>query len=134
MRAIGYVKPILIDKDTGEVIPIEEQKERIIQYAKLNNIDLIEIYEDEDPTCTNVAERPAIKKILSKIGDFDLIVVERVWCLTRMYKDLEKFLDTLYDMGIQVVSASTLWDCTSQKVRQYYYKRKKEQKAYRKSA
>lgn len=134
MRAIGYVKNIILDKDTGEVITKEEQKERILNYVKLNDVDLVDIYEDNTEVEGDIMERPVVQKILKKIGDFDTILVERVWCFSRRYKELEPFLEKLSHMGINVVAASTLWDCTSQKVRQYYYRQKKKESLYRKSA
>ena len=140
MKAIGYVKDICTS--TGEVITKEEQKEKIIQYAKLNNVNLIGILEEDDTILESILDRAEVKKILQMAGEIDTVIVERVWCFSRKYGEVVTCLDELYKIGIKIVSALTMWDCTSQKVRHYYSKRKDEpielnlpiKKAYKKGA
>jgi len=120
-RAIGYVCDIPIQK-TDEVIKKEDQRARILKYAEKENLEVICIYEDEEFT-EDFARRPGIKKVLECAEDFDTVLVERVWCLTRKMKDMKPFLEKLDAKDVQIVSTSYLWDCVSQDVRHRYSKK-----------
>ena len=117
-RAIGYVCEIPIP-GTDEVISKEDQRIRMMKFVQKENIDLICIYED-DAYGEDFANRPGIKKAMSCPEDYDLILVERVWAISRKRKDLEPFLKELDRKNVQLVASSYLWDCVSQQVRHRY--------------
>ena len=117
-KAIGYVCDIPIP-GTDLVISKEDQRVRILKYAERENLELITIYEDETFT-EDFMNRPGVKKILEYPERFDVLLVERVWCLSRKKKELEPFLKKLDERGVEVVASSYLWDCVSQAVRHRY--------------
>jgi DNA invertase Pin-like site-specific DNA recombinase len=117
-KAIGYVCDIPI-VGTDEVIGKEDQRIRILNYAKKENIDLFGIYEDDEYT-EPFMDRPGVKKILECNDDFDHVLVERVWCLSRKMKELKPFIERLEELNVELVASSCLWDCVSQQVRHRY--------------
>jgi DNA invertase Pin-like site-specific DNA recombinase len=116
-RAIGYVCDIPVP-DTDLVISKEDQRFRIMKYAKNEDLELTSIYEDEEYT-DDFINRPGIQKILNSRDGIEVLLVERVWCLSRKMKDLMPFLKKLERKNIQIVTSSYLWDDVSQGVRHY---------------
>ena len=114
-KAIGYVCDIPILR-TDEVIGKEDQKARILKYAQKENLEIICIFEDEEYT-KDFMNRPGVKDILEYTGDFDVLLVERAWCMTRKIKEIKPLLEKLDARKIQLVATSYLWDCVSQHIR-----------------
>lgn len=117
-KAVGYVCDVPIP-GTEEVIGKEEQRLRIIKHAEKEGLELACIYEDEGFS-EDFASRPGVKKMLSGEENFDLVLVERVWSLTRKRKPLDAFLKELDRRDAQLASTSYLWDFLSQHVRHRY--------------
>lgn len=117
-RAVGYVVDIPI-LGTDLSISRDFQKQRIIDYARRENIELVGIYEDENYR-EDFMNQPGVKQAMNAGTDIDAVIVERVWALSRKKKDLEPFLRKLDEKGVQLVCASYLWDCLSQMVRHRY--------------
>jgi DNA invertase Pin-like site-specific DNA recombinase len=117
-KAVGYVCEIPIP-GTDQVVSKEDQKLRIMKYAQKENLTLVCIYEDDKAT-ESLNGRPGIEKIRTHEEPFDLLLVERVWSLSRKRKDLEPFLRELDRKGVEVVASSYLWDCVSQQIRHRY--------------
>jgi DNA invertase Pin-like site-specific DNA recombinase len=116
-RAIGYVCDIPVP-DTDLVISKDDQRLRLMKCAEKENLELIRIYEDEalDEAFIN---RPGVQKILNDREDFDVLLVERVWCMSQKMSELNPFLEKLNQKNIQFVASSYLWDDTSQAVRHF---------------
>jgi len=117
-KAIGYVCDIPIP-GTDLVISKEDQRLRILKFAEKENLELIAIYEDEAFT-EDFMNRPGVKKILECPERFEVVLVERVWCLSRKRKEIEPFLKRLDARDVELVCSSYLWDCLSQAVRHRY--------------
>jgi len=117
-RAVGYVCDIPIPK-TDLVISKEDQRARILKYAQQENIELITIFDDEVFT-EEPADRPGLQKLLNCKECFEMVLVERAWCVTRRMKDLKAFMEKLDAKNSQLVASSYLWDCVSQHIRHYY--------------
>jgi DNA invertase Pin-like site-specific DNA recombinase len=116
-RAIGYVCDIPVP-DTDLVISKDDQRLRLMKCAEKEDLELIRIYEDEalDEAFIN---RPGVQKILNDREDFDVLLVERVWCMSQKMSELNPFLEKLNQKNIQFVASSYLWDDTSQAVRHF---------------
>ena len=114
-KAIAYASDVILGR-TGEVIGREAQKELIRQYAADNEIEVVAWFEDEAYN-EDVLSRPGIQGLLGCDLDCDCILVERVWALSRQWPVLSGFLKTLESRGLRLESATTLWDCTSQRCR-----------------
>jgi DNA invertase Pin-like site-specific DNA recombinase len=114
-RAIGYVSDIPVP-DTDLVICKADQRVRILKYARENNLEIVAIHEDEE--CNEAfINRPGVQKILNDRENFDVLLVERVWCMSRKMKELTPFLKKLESKDVQVVASSYLWDDISLEVR-----------------
>ena len=48
------------------------------------------------------------------------MLVDRVWCFSRKMSELKPFVEELEKNNEQLVSATCLWDCVSQQIRQRY--------------
>ncbi len=117
-KAVGYVCDIPI-LGTDLKISKEFQKERIQEYAKRENLELVCVYEDENYR-EDFINQPGVRDALNCGPTVDTILVERIWCLSRKRKELEPFLKTLDRKRLQLVCSSYLWDCLSQQVRHRY--------------
>jgi DNA invertase Pin-like site-specific DNA recombinase len=116
-KAVGYVCDIPIP-DTSCMITRENQRNRIVSYAREANLDLVTIYEDPEFTEPFVNRR-GIRQILTSKDQFDVLLVERVWCLSRKMRELEPFLERLYKRNVELKTCAYLWDCVSQQVRHH---------------
>ncbi|HUT55801.1 MAG TPA: recombinase family protein [bacterium] len=117
-KAVGYVCDIPIP-GTDEVISKEDQRLRMLKFAQKEGLDLACIYEDEKFT-EDFIGRPGFAKLLACKEEFDTILVERVWSLSRKKKALDPFLKELDRKGVQLMASSYLWDCLSQQLRHRY--------------
>jgi DNA invertase Pin-like site-specific DNA recombinase len=117
-KAIAYVSDIILGR-TGEVINREYQKELIRQYAEDNKIEIVAWFEDQIYN-EDVMSRTGIKSLLDYKGEYETVLVERVWALTRRMADLEPFFKELENKGVLFEAATTMWDCVSQMVRRRF--------------
>jgi len=118
MKAIAYVSDVILGQ-TGQVISREVQKELIRQCVEENHIEVVAWFEDE-VYAEDLLHRPGIQKMMKSDIPCDCLLVERTWSLSRNWNDLEAFMKELDSKGIKLESATLLWDCVSQKARQYY--------------
>ncbi len=116
-KGIGYVCDVPIAEKV--VITRAYQKIKIWLYAKSEGIDLVGIIED-NPTTGDLMSRPGVRKVMHSHSDIEVILVERVLCLSRRMKELEPFLNECDRRGQKVVAVSHCWDCVSQMVRRRY--------------
>lgn len=125
-KAIAYVSDIILGR-TGEVISRASQRERIEEYARQNDIDIVAWFEDEvyaeDP-----AARPGFQKLLACSIPCEQVIVERVACLSRSWRSLRNLLESIQRGGKRVESATELWDCVSQQARWFYRERSARQR------
>ena len=117
-RAVGYVCDIPIP-GTDMVISKEDQRIRMLKYAEKEGLELACIYEDEQYS-EDFMNRPGVQKILDCKENCGLLLVERVWSLSRKMKELKPFISELERKNWELVSSSYLWDCVSQQVRHRY--------------
>jgi len=117
-KAVGYVCAIPVP-GAGEVISKEDQRLRIMKYAKRENVELVCIYEDDEYS-EDFKTRPGVSKVRDCRELIDMVLVERVWSLSRKRKELEPFLKELDEKNVQLVASSYLWDCVSQQIRHRY--------------
>ncbi|MEW6443878.1 MAG: recombinase family protein [bacterium] len=114
-RAIGYVCDIPAG-GTDVAISREDQKLGIVKHAAEQNLDLVCIFEDELFT-ENPLARAGINKALNCGEEYDVLLVERVWALSRKMRELNPLLDRLDSNRTPLVATSYLWDVASQRLR-----------------
>ena len=111
-KAIVYVSDIILGR-TGEIISRESQKKLIEQYAKENDIEITGWFEDEVYN-EDVYSRPGFQRLLSCNKCCDMLLVERVWAISRKNSVLERVFDDIENRGLKFETATYLWDCASQ--------------------
>jgi hypothetical protein len=116
--AIAYASDIILG-NTGEVIDRAFQKARVEEYAKENNIKILAWFEDE-AFSEYLFSRPKIKEMIAFKDAYDYVLVERVWTLSRKWKEVKALLKVLEPKQVKVQATTTLWDCVSQMARHHY--------------
>lgn len=114
-RAVGYACGIDLEHE-GIFVPAETQKDRIRKLASALNLRLADIYADEDREA-EILERPAMKKLLQEENQAGVIILDRIWALSRRREKLQPFLRALGEKGIGLEIATTMMDVASQYVR-----------------
>lgn len=117
-KAIAYVSDIIIGR-TGEVIGRDEQRATIERHASENDIEIVSWFEDEVYT-DDLFARPGVQQMLSGADDVDMILVERIWALSRNWAEVRRFEQEMDTRGKRVAAATMLWDCVSMMARQFY--------------
>jgi len=123
-KAIGYISEIQLGYSNC-IISCEEQKERIEDFCKRENIILTNIVKEISPE-NDLFERPGIQYLLKNLNDIDCVIVERPWCIGRKGSVLESFMKKLEEKNVGLICATKLWDCASQFVRRFYRDKKGE--------
>jgi len=117
-KAIAYVSDIILGS-SGEVISRESQKEALKAHAVDNGIEIVAWFEDE-AYCEELRIRPGISRLLECSEECDCVLVERVWALSRRWKEVQSFLDELSRKGRKLEASTLMWDCVSQAARNFY--------------
>ena len=117
-KAIAYTSDIILGR-TGEVIKRSYQQELVKQYAADNDVEIVAWFEDSMYN-EDVLMRPGIQAMLACDKPYDMVICERVWTLSRSMTVLEAFFKELDRRGVTFESATTMWDCVSQKCRRRF--------------
>ncbi len=116
--AIAYLSDVILGS-SGEVIQRATQREKIEAWAAENNIEILNWYEDKI-YAEDLFDRSGIQSMLADDSGADLVVVERVWALSRNWAEVKTLLARLEAKGARLEASSTLWDCVSQMSRHHY--------------
>jgi hypothetical protein len=117
-KAIAYTSDVILG-NSGEIIERVFQRKRIEEYAKENNIKVVDWFEDEAYN-ENLFARPNIQALIACKEAYDVVLVERTWALSRRWKEIRAFMKVLEDKKVRLEATTTLWDCVSQMARSYY--------------
>ena len=105
MKVIGYVRvSSVVQRDKGNSIRMQYKK--IKGYCKLNDYDLMEVYEDNGISGMSVNKRDGYKEMIEYIRSNDVNAVV-VWSLSRLgrkLKDVIDFMDVLKSNDIKFFS------------------------------
>ena len=105
MKVLGYVRVSSVtQKIKNNSIPL--QKRKINDYCKLNDFDLVEVYEDDGISGMSIDKREGYKKMITflKENQIDGIVVWSLSRLGRRMKDVVEFMDYLKTNDIRFFS------------------------------
>lgn len=105
MKVLGYVRVSSVtQKIKNNSIPL--QKRKINDYCKLNDFDLVEMYEDDGISGMSIDKREGYKKMITflKDNEIDGIVVWSLSRLGRRMKDVVEFMDYLKTNDIRFFS------------------------------
>ncbi|MGF7059066.1 recombinase family protein [Brassicibacter mesophilus] len=107
-----YIRVSTIEQ-AREGFSIGAQKDRLVKYCQAKGWNIKDIYIDDGYTGTNT-DRPALKSMLEKLNDIDIVLVYKLDRLSRSQKDVlylveEKFLSN----NVDFVSLMESFDTTT---------------------
>lgn len=105
MKVIGYVRVSSVtQREKNNSIPL--QKKKIEEYCKLNDYELLEIYEDDGISGMSINKRLGYKNMIEYLKDnnVDGIVVWSLSRLGRRMKDVVELMDYLNSNDIHFFS------------------------------
>ena len=89
---------------------IETQKERLLAFCKAHDWQAVGLYSDYGHNGSNL-DRPGIKKLISEISSFDLVLVVRLSCLSCSQRDVLYLIeDVFFSNNVDFVSMSEAFD------------------------
>jgi site-specific DNA recombinase len=105
MKILGYIRvSTKLQSEKGNSLKL--QKSKIKDYCKLNDFELIEIYEDKGISGMSIDKRDGYKEMVNYLtnNDIDGIVVWSLSRLGRKMKDVVEFMDILKRNNINFFS------------------------------
>ena len=101
MKVIGYIRvSSVVQREKGNSIKM--QRDKIKDYCRLNDYELVEIYEDNGVSGMSIEKRTGYNSMVQDLEDkeVDGIVVWSLSRLGRKLKDVLEFMDVLKNKGI----------------------------------
>ena len=105
MKVLGYIRvSTKLQSDKGNSLNLQSSK--IKDYSKLNDFNLIEIYEDRGISGMSIDKRDGYKEMIEYLtnNQIDGVVVWSLSRLGRRMKDVVEFMDTLKQNNINFFS------------------------------
>jgi site-specific DNA recombinase len=98
-RVVGYCR-VSTEEQAQEGVSLDAQREKLEQYAKLYNYELVDVLVDAGLSGKSL-ERPALQKALKFLRDkvVDGLLVVKLDRLTRRVSDLARLLDDYFKTG-----------------------------------
>ena len=105
MKILGYIR-VSTKQQTQKGNSLKLQKSKIKDYCRLNDFELIEIYEDKGISGMSIDKRGGYKEMVNYLtnNDIDGIVVWSLSRLGRKMKDVVEFMDVLKGNNINFFS------------------------------
>ncbi|WP_211363979.1 recombinase family protein [Sphingobium limneticum] len=106
MRAYIYLR-LSVDKEDGKAQSIDAQRTAIHDYARRNNIEIVEEFADTGLSGQS-SKRPAFNRMIEQATDgtnpVDIVLIYRIARLARNMRVFFNSLDGLADAGVEVIS------------------------------
>ena len=105
MKILGYIR-VSTKQQSEKGNSLKLQKSKIKDYCRLNDFELIEIYEDKGISGMSIDKRDGYKEMVNYLtnNDIDGIVVWSLSRLGRKMKDVVEFMDILKRNNINFLS------------------------------
>jgi len=113
MRVAIYTR-VSTEDQAREGTSLEVQKEFLVNYAKREGWEVVEIYVDDGYSGYSI-ERPALKKMLSDVKKkkFDMILVHKIDRFSRNLRELLNLVDEFESLDISFKSATEVYDTSN---------------------
>jgi len=114
VKVVGYIR-VSTEEQSREGVSLENQKERIENYAKAKGWNLIKVYSDPGYSGKDL-KRPGIQELIQDIREkkFEAVIVYKVDRLTRKQRDLYNLLEGEFEThGVGFVSITETFDTTT---------------------
>jgi site-specific DNA recombinase len=104
MKILGYIRVSSVTQIKGYSLKL--QKDKIKEYCKLMDIDLIEVYEDRGLSGMSIDKRNGYKDMVEYLenNEIDGVIVWSLSRLGRKMRDVIGFLDVLKERGKKFIS------------------------------
>jgi DNA invertase Pin-like site-specific DNA recombinase len=111
VKAFGYVR--LSKMDEGATSP-QRQRAAISKWATSHDIELVESFEDLDLSAYRKGvRRPGLERMLSRLGEVDVVVTWRLDRLARSVSGFSRMLETFEEAGVKVATTDGQVDTTT---------------------
>ena len=111
-KAAVYIR-VSTQEQAQEGYSVGEQKERLIAYCKAHAWNIADIYVDGGYSGANL-DRPAIQKLISDIGKFDVVLVYKLDRLSRSQRDTLYLIEEVFlPNKVDFVSMQESFDTSS---------------------
>lgn len=113
MRMVGYCR-VSTDQQVNEGLSLTVQEEKISGYAKLYDIELVEIVRDEGLSAGTL-KRPGLQRVLGMLSEdkVDGVIITNLDRLTRSVKDLGYLLEEYFSNGWILASVAEKIDTST---------------------
>lgn len=110
------------EEQATEGYSIAAQKEALLEYAKVRQIDIVDQYVDEGKSGKSIDGRPQMQKLLQAAKDqkFDVVLIYKLDRLSRKTKDSLEIMETLDQHNIQLMSYSENIDTSTPGGKMFY--------------
>lgn len=121
IKAVLYAR-VSTEEQVRDGYSINAQKELLNEYARRNNIEIIEEYIDEGKSGKSIDGRPEMKRLLrdTKTGSFEIVIVYKLDRLARKTKDSLEIVENLEAHNVQLVSYTENIDTTTPGGKMFY--------------
>lgn len=99
-------------EQANEGYSIEGQEKRLKSYCEINDWGKYELFVDAGKSAGST-DRAGLQNLISRLDEFDLILVYKLDRLTRSVRDLMSLLDTFEKHDVKFRSATEVFDTTS---------------------
>ena len=106
LKNVGIYVRVSTERQVQEGYSILAQKENLINFAKLHDFNIYDVYADEGISAKNIEGRPSVKRLIEDIKDgrIDIVLLQRLDRLTRSISDTQEFINLFKEYGIDVWS------------------------------
>lgn len=113
MKAYGYCR-VSTGKQAVQGVSLEVQEEKIRQWCKLHDHELVEVFSDRGITGTNRERRRGLQNALkATCGSKGVLVFYDLTRLARSLKDASEIFDTIKESGGHLASCTEPFDSTA---------------------
>ena len=110
-RAAIYCRVSTFDQNRGDYSSLEDQEQRLRRACKEDGYEIYRIYKEVGSSAN--LERDEIKKLLSKVDEFDAVYVTKLDRLSRSMKDWCRVNELLDQHDVGLVSVTQKIDTTT---------------------
>lgn len=114
MRAVGYIR-VSTQEQAREGISLEMQAHKITQYARLHEMQLIDIVRDEGISAKSIEARPGVLRVLDMVSSrqVEAVIVFKLDRLARNTRQALEMADLMRKKGVALHSITEKLDTDS---------------------
>ncbi len=121
MNAAIYAR-VSTEEQATDGYSVKAQRDALSDYARKNNLNIIDEYIDEGKSGKSISGRPQMTKLLKDAAQkkFDTVIIYKLDRLARKTRDSLVIAETLNNHGVQLISLSESIDTSTPHGRMFY--------------